>query len=212
MNDIDAKFIACVKANDLSATITLLKSGANVHARNDLALICSVENKNTNMISKLLEYNANIHADNDYALRMSARIGASNVMIKLLENDANINADNRHYFSALESGVFHNHLDVVTKLLEYGVDFHAGDDCSLQLSITYRRIEMTAKLLEYGANIYRNDKQILKDLQSIFNEEIADVILPYCDVSDYEYFPADYIKKRIIPTKNANTHTHKKID
>lgn len=42
MNDIDAKFIACVQSNDLDATIELLKSGANVRVGDDAALIAAL--------------------------------------------------------------------------------------------------------------------------------------------------------------------------
>lgn len=45
---------------------------------------------------------------------------------------------------------------------------------------------------------------LLKELQKKFDERVADILLPYCDIDDWEYFPIDYIRKKIVPTKNAS--------
>lgn len=206
MYHIDSEFILAVKANNLNAVTRLLKSGANVHTNGDHALQFSAENGYLDMVTKLLKHGANLHLGYDYALRWSARNGHASVVEKLLTSGANINAG-ADIKSALMYGAQYNRLDVVTKLLEFNVDVNAKDDHALRLSIYYNHYEMTAKLLEGGANVHCDNKQILKTLRQQFDEELADLLLPYCDADDHEYFPEAYIRKRIIPTKNANRCT-----
>lgn len=67
-----------------------------------------------------------------------------------------------------------------------------------------RSLSNIAMLLESGANIYGNDNEILKKIQQRFVEEIADVVLQYYCEDDYHYFPSDYIRTKIVPTKGAN--------
>lgn len=74
-------------------------------------------------------------------------------------------------------------------------------DGDLAFGIWHLAFSFTIKCSKWSRN-----NTILKDLQNKFTKELdlADVILPYCDVEDYQYFPDVYIKERIIPTKSAN--------
>lgn len=209
MNSIDQKFLARVADNNLQAVISLLKGGANVHTDINRALKLSAELGHLDMVLKLLEYGANLHVDEDHALRWSVGYGRESVVNKLLEMGASVNINRASpVFSALELSVKFDgsNINIVTKLLECGADVYYNDDCALRVACKRERFEIVAKLLEHGANVHCSGKVILKNLQKEFNEQMADIILPYCDFSDYEYFPADYICKRIRPTKNANTN------
>lgn len=123
----------------------------------------------------------------------------------LLKSGANVNACDYSRRTALEISVGNGNLDMVIKLLGHGADMHPWDNYALWLSIKRNHLEITTVLLENGANVYRDNKGILKDLQKNFNKQIADLVLPYCDTSDYEYFPLDYIRSRLVPTKSANS-------
>lgn len=205
---MNSEFVKCVEANDLDAVTKLLESGVikDIGADCDWVLRFSIMNENWNMVLKLLEYGANVHANNDYALRFSAKNGRLDIMTALLKLGANVNVDEgARFYSALESSSENGHLPVVTALLEADVDVHGDDDCALRLSVASQRFEIMKVLLEYGANLHCCNKAILKGLQQNFSEQIADIVLPYCDANDYEYFPQDYIRARIIPTKGANT-------
>lgn len=238
MNHIDDEFIYAVQHNDLDTVSKLLGCGANVQAKNDYALICSAMNGRANIVAKLLEHNANLHAGDDHALRLSAQNGRSHIVSLLLEHNADLHANDDHalrwsarndhlgivtlllerganvntngtYYSALEFSAKYNCLDVADKLLEWNADVHIANDNALRLSIEHGNLKMTEKLLENGADIYCNNKYILKQLQTKFDAKLADVVLPYCNVDDYEYFPECYIRKCIVPTKSANVQMYK---
>lgn len=210
MNNIDKTFIKCIEGLKFDAAIKLLKAGANARANDDHALQLCAKYGHTDMVAMLLGYGANPHANDDYALRWSAAHGHLNIVIALIKCGANVNAQSKIISDArspLLASIARGHLDIVTKLLEHGVDIRANNDYALQSSVTCSRYEIMEKLLEHGANIYCRDKELLSQLQfpMLFHERVADIILPYCDTSDYEYFPQDYIKRKIIPIKSANT-------
>lgn len=202
---IDCELIISAKANDLDAVSRLLQAGADVHAEDDFALKYCAEIGNLDMVTLLLKHGANLHAQHDYALRWSAGQGYLDIVTQLLKFGADVDAGKgTNLQSPLEFSVSCDHLNVVIKLLECNADMHLHDDRALQISVCDRNFKIMGLLLENGADLYCNNKQILKDLCINFDKKIADIILPYCDVDDYEYFPDDYIRECIIPTKNAN--------
>lgn len=205
MDDANAAFIKCIEGNDLNAVVRLLKSGVNVNADFGVHVLkLSIENKNWDMVFVLLEHGADIHAYNDYALRLSAASGRADIVTALLGLGADINAGKGiGICSALELSVKHNHASVVTVLLRANVDIHADNDYALRLSMQFRYLEIMKVLLEYGANVQCNNRQILKTIRDNFDKRVADIIMPYCNCDDYEYFPAAYVATRIISTKNA---------
>lgn len=207
MANINEEFISYVKAGNLSAVTTLLESGANVHYKDNHALQWSVETGNLNTIVKLLECNVDPNIGNICAVQCGVKNNRLDIVTALLEFGADVNACNdANFCSSLETAAYYGNLAIVTKLLEYGASrYHY--DCALRLSVECHHFEIATVLLENGANMYCDGKHILKDLQKNFNERIADVVLPYCSTDDYEYFPPDYIRTRLVPTKSANTTT-----
>lgn len=86
---------------------------------------------------------------------------------------------------------------------EHGANARAHEDRAVRLCIVHRNNEIMRVLLENGADVYCSNKYVLNHLQIFFDEKMADAVLPYCDARDYEYFPDEYIKRCVVPTKSA---------
>lgn len=97
---------------------------------------------------------------------------------------------------AVQWYAYNDRLDMMVKLLENSANVHANDDSALRWSAGYGYLNIVKKLLEHGANIYCDNKIILKQLHTKFDERTADAILPYCGANNYKYFPEDYIRAR----------------
>lgn len=171
--------------------------------------INKIQNCDETEIFNLLDRISPLGSKEDWLIR-SAKHNNLIVVTKLLECGADL-----HYYNdqALQCSVTNNSLEIVEKLLEYGANVHEMDNIVLRYSINHNYLEIVEKVLEYGANMHCCDDIILKNLQMnfgyfskpflYFNEQLADVLFPYCDTNDYSYFPADYIRKKFIPIKNA---------
>jgi ankyrin repeat protein len=68
----------------------LVENGADIHARDDLALRISAENGHKKIVEYLTENGADIHARDDQALRLAAQNGHKEVAEYLTENGADI--------------------------------------------------------------------------------------------------------------------------
>lgn len=167
----------------------------------DIFIGYAMEN-NLSAVTKLLENDANVHAKDDFALRYSATCGRVQMVSKLLEYGANIDV---HDGSILIQCANHNNATMVSKLLEWGANVHVRDDIVLRCSVGYNNLPMISELLERGANLWCDNGSILNGLKDSFNKELADVILPYCNSDDYEYFPIEYINANIAHKKSAST-------
>lgn len=157
-----------------------------------------VKHREINSVIAALARGVNVRAKNDYVLRWRSEQGYLEMITILLEHGADLHAKND---GALTSGVEYNHLNVVTELLERGANIHAGDDRALRLAVQNNNLSIVTKLLECGANIFCNDEQILKNLSVIFDGSLDAIILPYCNPTEYHYFPADYVEDNIMQTK-----------
>lgn len=229
---INKNFIKEVRANDLRRTLYTLKCGADVHFECDRALLFSASNGNSKMVKLLLDNGAyatatyycselsileravrdgyikivkillkhDINIKKELALRYSAGDGRAAIVELLLKNGANVHADND---IALLCSVAGEHYEVTIALLKAGANVNSRNDTPLRSSVAKVNLALTAKLLECGANIRCLNDEILKNLGENFNEELADVLLPYCGEECYHYFPKEYIKAKIVSTKSA---------
>lgn len=204
MNRINKDFVKWVRENNLELVEDALKRGANIHMRNDAALRLSAMEGNAEMVQLLLDNGADITAFGNAlslsALDHAAKGGHAKVVKILLENKADVHMNND---ASLQISVNYAHTEIVTILLKAGANVHARDDAPLRSSIAKNNFVAADKLLEYGANIHCLDDVILKNLKNNFNEALADILLPYCEERYYHYFSEEYIKRKIIPTKNA---------
>lgn len=99
--------------------------------------------------------------------------------------------------------VRNNNLSGVNAALKCKADVHIYDDLALRFSIKHYYTNIAKRLLDKGADIHGGDNEILKNLQKHFQKRIADVIFEYCNDCDYQYFPTDYVKSKIVTIKNA---------
>jgi len=121
----------------------LVENGADIHARNDCALLLAAKNEHLEVVKYLVENGADIHTHNDSALLLAAGNGHLEVVKYLVENGANIHADNDYVLCwAAESG----HLEVVKYLVENSADIHTRNDCALLLAAKNGHLEVVKYL------------------------------------------------------------------
>lgn len=160
----------------------------------DADFIDAATNDKVETMLKLLRLGANVHVDSDYALQRCVKNRNACAVKCLLECGANVHI---HDDYPLRWSAYKCHLELVVCLLEYGADVHACNDNALRLCIISQGLEIATTLLEWGADVHCDDDVILMRMQKNFDEEVANVIFPYCSSEDYHYFPDDYIKSKI---------------
>ena len=106
----------------------LIADGADVHTRDDYALLWAVQNGHTEIVKILLEAGADVHVDDDYPLRWAAEYGHTETVRLLLEAGADVHAASD---DALRWAAKNGHIETVKVLLEAGADVHADDDAAL---------------------------------------------------------------------------------
>lgn len=201
------------------------RSHAHNPAYYDDVLRWSAHNEHIEIVNMLLERGVKVARCNNDALLHSIRNNHLEIVIALLKS-----SDQSSLNCALMTAAIKNNLEIVTVLLEHGADVRtfienplfasthgylidnvnvsACDNRFLNRAFVFGHHEMIAKLLEHGLNIYTDDAMLLKALKRRFSERMADVMLPYCSVEDYQYFPDWYIKSKIVPTKGSNMCVH----
>lgn len=104
------QFLQAVDARDIGSVQRLLKSGANIEAKDrqgSTALIIAAETGNTAMVKFLLENGANAAAsDNDHetALIQAARVGSVDSVVALLEVTPSKKEKNEALFAVTDGG------------------------------------------------------------------------------------------------------------
>lgn len=235
MSNTNKDFIKWVEENNLEDVQSALTCGADVHFANDHALRLSASRGYSEMVNLLLDNKAdatagdnafilsaleeaaknghtrivkillghNVNIKKTLALQYSAQSGHVEIVTMLLKSGAGLHANND---AALLCGVNGGHFEIVSILLEAGANVNVCDGASLRSSIEKVNFALTAKLLEYGAGVHCSDDKILKNLENNFNEELADILLPYCEEEFYHYFPEAYIRKKFVATKSASSN------
>jgi hypothetical protein len=129
--------------SDIDTWKWLIENGANIHARDDLALIWASEKGHLEVVKYLVENGANIHARDDYALGLASRNGHLEVVKYLVENGANIHARDDY---ALRWASEKGHFEVVKYLVENGANIHARRDYALGLASYNGHLEVVKYL------------------------------------------------------------------
>lgn len=185
------KFFKGIKRCDSYAIVT-----ANVDHRIK-KFFRYVARGDTRKVIRMLKSGFSVQGSDDEALQMSSVRGYAKIVTKLLEYGADVHACEG---AALESAIYYDQTEIVEILLKNGGDVQQA----LRTAVAHGSSHMIAISLAYGADIYCDDETILKNLYNDFNEGLANVILPYCCEDVYHYFPADYIRRNVAPTKGAN--------
>jgi len=90
---------SCILNGHLELVKYVVDAGANVHAKNNIALLWSVEYGHLEIIKYLISVGADIHARDEFALRWSAECMNLNLVKYLVCVGANIHVDNNELFS-----------------------------------------------------------------------------------------------------------------
>lgn len=192
MSIMDEELIYHASLNNLNGVIESLVRGANVHAHYDCALWWGATNAQFDVTHLLLEHGANANV-NMYSGSEETVLSAT--------------VQNYLYITSLLCPASH-------RIIKNCAPFSIRKDIQVTKDTENDYLKTIAKLLEYGANIYVKDGYILKQIHTlvnfehipeikmqIFEKDLADVILPYCQSDDYCYFPDSYIKENVVAMK-----------
>ena len=154
--------------------VELIKSGADVHANDDIALRISAEQGLLENVKYLIELGANIHAHNDSALSLSARSGHFEVVKYLIQAGANITADDN---AAWRWSAYGGFVDIMDYLISQGVDIHTNNDFALRWSARKGYMDVVEYLIEGGANIHAGDDYALRFSAAQGHYEVAEYLI-----------------------------------
>ncbi len=149
--------------NRLDHMIISLNIGANIHARNDIAVKMASKNGHLDIVKYLVSEGANIRARDDIALMYASSGGHIDVVKYLVSNGANIHTKDDNPLRGASSG---GHIEVVKYLVGLGADIHAKYDEALRYSSNYGHIEVVKYLVELkpnGANIHGLNDEAMKN-------------------------------------------------
>lgn len=141
----------------------LINAGADVHARNDIALRTSCR-RHPNFARALIEAHANVHVLDDIPLRTAARYGHVELVTTLVVAGANIDANECDALRiASELGWFH----VVQKLLELGGSLNEG---AFTKALAKGHTNIVGLLIDAGIDVYE------EDLITAIRREYVDIV------------------------------------
>lgn len=112
-----------LKCGNIEAIDVLLNAGANVNARNGIALLRAVAHRNVRGVERLLEAGADVHVRNDEPLITASTRGYYAIVDALVLHGADIDAQNGESLIAASEL---NHVSVVGILLTAGANFTDG--------------------------------------------------------------------------------------
>ncbi|KAJ3028849.1 hypothetical protein HDV00_009994 [Rhizophlyctis rosea] len=129
----------------------LIEKGADVHHRNDAALVHAASSGKLDSVRLLLDAGAAIHTKNDAALRGAVRT-AVELQEAMLQGEDLLREPERYA----------ERVSTVQLLLELGADVHALEDEPLRTACLWPGCpEIVQSLIEHGANIHaRNDEAV----------------------------------------------------
>jgi len=107
----------------------LVSEGANVHAKDDEALLWAAENGHLEIVQYLVNVGVNVNANDDYPLQSAASNGHLEIVKFLVSQGANIHAD---YDEALRWASENGHLEIVKFLVSVGANVHTRNDGALR--------------------------------------------------------------------------------
>lgn len=138
----------------------LLAYGANVHAKNDRAIIASSCEGHITIVKLLSDYDMFITPPD--ALIGAATYGHYDVLKLLLDKGADVHANDD---MALLRSALNYHPKCVRLLLDYGANIHANNDIVLRECAKKKSKIMVKLLISNGANIHVNNDEILQYIE-----------------------------------------------
>lgn len=158
----DTPLIKAVKADDLSAVRTLIKSGADVNARSGdgaTALLWAAHESNPEIAQVLIAAKANLDSANDFGvtpLLHASRIGDADMVDVLLRGGANPRLAHPEGETPLLAASRAGSVPAVRLLLQRGADVNAAETFQGTTALMYaaaeEHVEVVDLLLEAGAD------------------------------------------------------------
>jgi len=151
------RMMNAVREGDISAVREELQAGADVHARDDAALVIASYHGHCDIVKLLLDVGADVHASDQWgpeaALRHAAFFGWFGIAEELLQRGAEVEPRPEILTDAIERGKF----DIVKLLLEFGVDPNLPDISGaaggpLRVAANVGNAQIVALLLKHGAD------------------------------------------------------------
>ena len=174
---IDEQFVRYAKSGDIDGAAGALRSGADVHTRNDTALRLAALNRHTNVVRLLLDSGADVDANSGIALYMASFEGDVEVARLLLHRDADIHLRNDAALRVAVEGRGGRHLAMVRFLLDQGANVHALDDEPLVTAVVREDLEMVRLLLDRGADARANGNQPLIVAIGVGNLDVIKLLI-----------------------------------
>ena len=159
---------------DVETVRYLLEHGADIHAKDVLALILASGNGHRDVVELLLDRGADIHADKDTALRCASKKGHRDVVELLLDRGADIHAKDSW---ALRFASVNGHRDVVELLLDRGADIHADNNGALTWASEKGHRDVVELLLDRGADIHAQDDYALRWASISGHRDVVELLL-----------------------------------
>lgn len=133
--------------------------GADIHAKDDKALIIAIDYNDICMIKYLLNHGANPHARNEYLIKYAIRNNNSTLFDYLLDCTDPRYHNDLFLLLAVESNDFY----MVKRLLELGCDIHSGKDRAFISSVNCEDKRIREYLLSAGANVNAQKSRALTE-------------------------------------------------
>ena len=137
----------------------LIDLGANVHAQDDQAIISASDHGYLPIVELLIESGADIHAQNDIAIVYSSSQGYLSIAKLLINYGANIRAYND---GAIRCASYRGNLPIVKLLIELGADIHARDNDAIIYASEKGHLDVVKLLIESGADIHAQNNAALR--------------------------------------------------
>lgn len=152
----------------------VLNSGADANAMDGIALRCMVTRGNEKIVELLLNYGANASANDGTALRQATKHGHEKIVELLLNAGANANADDGILFRLATRS---GNQTIVGLLLNAARDPHVQGPYALTAAAFYGNIEVVRHLVDAGVDVNAEDGSALRAAARGGNEEIVEQLL-----------------------------------
>ncbi|BCS83144.1 ankyrin repeat protein [Cotonvirus japonicus] len=128
------------------------------HKKN-IALRCSIEHGNFEMVKYLIDQGVDINVDNGNIIHSALYYGRIETIKYLVEHGADVNINNG---SIIKNALYRGHYEIVKHMIKYGADININNNDIIISAVTSRRLDVAKFLVEIGADIQACDNWILK--------------------------------------------------
>lgn len=167
---IHEQMVSAASSGDIAALKACLARGADVHYRDEVAIILAAANGHAGVIPVLAAAGADIDAHNGRPLVRAASNGFVDTVKILLSLGADVNAD---HSQALIAACTWGTAEMAQVLLDGGADPHASTELPLLRAIGHGNIDTLHLLVRAGADIFVSDAVALLMAKSDDDENMV---------------------------------------